>query len=129
MTKGGGALMGAALLSVDAAELGDRPLVDSLLPFSYQPWLQGPFLMLSETPTNKAVYFVTGAGSFLQQVIFGYTGLRLTDNGLEPKFPAVLPSAIKRLVLRGAHVRGRRYDVILDSSGRRMVPHQPPTPQ
>jgi protein-glucosylgalactosylhydroxylysine glucosidase len=129
MTKGGGALMGAALLSVDAAELGDRPLVDSLLPFSYQPWLQGPFLMLSETPTNRAVYFVTGAGSFLQQVIFGYTGLRLTDNGLEPKFPAVLPSGIKRLVLRGIHVRGRRYDVILDSSGRRMVPHQPPTPQ
>jgi protein-glucosylgalactosylhydroxylysine glucosidase len=103
--------------------------VDSLLPFSYQRWLQGPFLMLSETPTNKAVYFATGAGSFLQQVIFGYTGLRLTDGGLEPKFPAVLPSRIKRLVLRGIHVRGRRYDVILDSTGRRMVPHPSPSEQ
>ena len=38
---------------------------------------RGPFLMLSETPTNDAVNFVTGAGGFLQQVIFGYTGLRL----------------------------------------------------
>jgi trehalose/maltose hydrolase-like predicted phosphorylase len=129
MAEPGGALMGAALLSVDAAELGDRQLVDSLLPFSYESWLQGPFLMLSETPTNKAVYFHTGAGSFLQQVIFGYTGLRLSDNGLEPAFPPVLPSRIKRLVLRGIHVRGQRYDVVVDSGGRRMVPHQPMVPQ
>jgi protein-glucosylgalactosylhydroxylysine glucosidase len=125
----GGALMGSALLSVDAAELGDRALVDSLLPYSYQSWLQGPFLMLSETPTNNAVYFHTGAGSFLQQVIFGYTGLRLRDGGLEPAFPPVLPSRIKRLVLRGIHVRGRRYDVVVDSGGRRMVPHQPRVPK
>ena len=124
-TGPGGALMGAALLSVDAAELGDRALVDSLLPFSYERWMQGPFLMLSETPTNKAVHFLTGAGSFLQQVIFGYTGLRIGDSGLEPAFPPVLPSRIKRLVLRGIHVRGQRYDVILDAGGRRMVPHEP----
>ena len=48
--------------------------------------------MLSETPTNDAVDFVTGAGGFLQQVIFGYTGLRLGERGLEPAFPPVLPS-------------------------------------
>ena len=48
--------------------------------------------MLSETPTNDAVNFVTGAGGFLQQVIFGYTGLRLGERGLEPAFPPVLPS-------------------------------------
>jgi trehalose/maltose hydrolase-like predicted phosphorylase len=122
MNRPEGALMGAALLSVDAAELGDRALVDSLLPYSYQSWLQGPFLMLSETPTNKAAYFLTGAGSFLQQVIFGYTGLRFGDRGLHPAFPPVLPSRIKRLVIRGIHVRGRRFDVIVDSKGRRMVP-------
>lgn len=119
-----GALMGAALLSVDAAELGDRALVDSLLPFSYESWMQGPFLMLSETPTNQAVYFLTGAGSFLQQVIFGYTGLRLSDGGLEPKFPPVLPSRVQRLTLRNLHVRGKRYDVIVDSSGLKMIPRK-----
>lgn len=129
MAKPEGALMGTALLSVDAAELGDQALVDSLLPYSYQSWLQGPFLMLSETPTNKAVYFLTGAGSFLQQVIFGYTGLRLRDGGLEPAFEPVLPSRIKRLVLQGIHVRGKRYDVILDSSGRRIVPRPTAAPR
>jgi len=118
-----GAMMGVTLLSVDAAELGDRALVDSLLPYSYRAHTQGPFLMLSETPTNHAVDFLTGAGGFLQQVIFGYTGLRIHDPGLEAQFPPVLPSHIRRLVLHGLHVKGKRYDVIVDSAGRRMVPH------
>jgi trehalose/maltose hydrolase-like predicted phosphorylase len=118
-----GAMMGVTLLSVNAAELGDRATVDSLLPYSYRAHLKGPFLMLSETPTNDAVNFLTGAGGFLQQVIFGYTGLRLGDGGLEPRFPPVLPSHIKRLVLRDLHVRGKRYDVVVDAAGRRVTPH------
>jgi len=117
-----GAMMGITLLSVDAAELGDRPLVDSLLPLSYQGHLRGPFLMLSETPTNDALSFLTGAGGFLQQVIFGYTGLRLGEHGLEPAFPPVLPSRINRLLLRNLHVRGKRYDVLVDSTGRHLRP-------
>jgi hypothetical protein len=122
LARGPGAMMGSTLLSVDAAELGDRAMVDSLLPLSYRSHLRGPFLMLSETPTNDAVNFVTGAGGFLQQVIFGYTGLRFGRNGVEPAFPPVLPSSVQRLVLRGIHIRGRRYDVVVDSAGRRIVP-------
>ena len=80
--------------------------------------------MLSETSTNNAVNFVTGAGGFLQQVIFGYTGLRLGDRGgLELAFPPVLPSSIRRLVLKNVHARGKSYDVIVDASGRRIIPH------
>ena len=124
-----GAMMGITLLSVDAAELGDRRLVDSLLPFSYQGHLRGPFLMLSETPTNDALSFLTGAGGFLQQVIFGYTGLRLGERGLEPAFPPVLPSRIRRLVLRNVQVRGRRYDVVVDSAGRHLQPHDEAVPR
>jgi trehalose/maltose hydrolase-like predicted phosphorylase len=122
-SEASGAMMGITILSVNAAELGDRRLVDSLLPFSYQGHQRGPFLMLSETPTNDAVNFVTGAGGFLQQVIFGYTGLRLGDRGLEPAFPPVLPSRISRLVLRNLQVRGKRYDVVVDSTGRQLRPH------
>jgi len=124
-----GAMMGITLLSVDAAELGDRPLVDSLLPLSYQGHLRGPFLMLSETPTNDALSFLTGAGGFLQQVIFGYTGLRLGEQGLEPAFPPLLPSRISRLFLRNLHVRGKRYDVLVDSTGRHLRPASEALPQ
>jgi trehalose/maltose hydrolase-like predicted phosphorylase len=77
--------------------------------------------MLSETPRNDAVNFVTGAGGFLQQVIFGYTGLRLGDSGLEPAFAPLLPSRITRLEIRNVHVRGKRWDIIVDAEGRRMV--------
>jgi trehalose/maltose hydrolase-like predicted phosphorylase len=122
LAEGPGAMMGSTLLAVDAAELGDRALLDSLLPHSYQGHLRGPFLMLSETPTNDAVNFVTGAGGFLQQVIYGYTGLRLGEGGLEPAFAPLLPSRISRLVLRNVYNRGKRYDVVVDSAGRRMVP-------
>jgi trehalose/maltose hydrolase-like predicted phosphorylase len=120
--RGPGAMMGSTLLSVDAAELGDTALVDSLLHRSYQPHLRGPFLMLSETPTNDAVNFVTGAGGFLQQVIFGYTGLRLGEKGLEEAFPPILPSHVTRLELRNLAVRGRRLDVVVDRNGRRVSP-------
>jgi trehalose/maltose hydrolase-like predicted phosphorylase len=124
LTRGGGAMMGSTLLSVGAAELGDRALVDSLLPRSYQDHVKGPFLMLSETPTNDAVDFVTGAGGFLQQVIYGYSGLRLGAKGLDSTFAPLLPSKIRRLTLRNIHVRGKTYDVVVDSTGRRVLPRK-----
>jgi trehalose/maltose hydrolase-like predicted phosphorylase len=117
-----GALMGDALLSVVAAELGDRALVDTLLLPSYDGYLKGPFLQISETPRNNAVSFLTGAGGFLQQVIFGYTGLRIGEGGLVPAFAPVLPSRVTRLVLHDFHARGRRVDVIVDAKGRRIIP-------
>ena len=122
LKDGPGAMMGSTILAVGAAELNDRAMIDTLLPYSYRTHMKGPFLMLSETPKNDAVNFVTGAGGFLQQVMYGWTGYRWTDNGLEPEFPALLPSSVKRLVLRNVSVRGRRYDITIDGSGRRMTP-------
>jgi protein-glucosylgalactosylhydroxylysine glucosidase len=125
LKEGPGAMMGSTILSVGAAELNDRAMMDTLLPYSYREHMKGPFLMLSETPTNDAVNFVTGAGGFLQQILYGWTGLRLSNRGLEPAFSALLPSSVKRLVLRNITVRGKRYDVTVDAKGRRMVPSPP----
>ena len=121
LTEGEGAMMGSTLLSVGAAELGDRAMIDSLLPHSYRDHLKGPFLMLSETPTNDAVDFLTGAGGFLQQVIFGYTGLRFGTKGVVPQFAPILPSSVKRLVLRNVSIGGKRCDVVVDSAGRKII--------
>jgi len=122
LKEGPGAMMGSTILSVGAAELNDRAMMDTLLPYSYREHMKGPFLMLSETPTNDAVNFVTGAGGFLQQILYGWTGLRLSNKGLEPAFPALLPSSVKRVVLRNISIRGKRYDVTVDAKGRRMTP-------
>jgi trehalose/maltose hydrolase-like predicted phosphorylase len=112
-----GAMMGITLLSVGAAELGDRGLIDTLLPYSYRNHLKGPFLVPSETPTNNAFAFLTGAGGFLQQVLFGYTGLRLGEKGLAPAFRPVLPSRVRRLAIRNLRIRGAATDVVVDSAG------------
>ncbi|MGH7608123.1 MAG: hypothetical protein ACREME_12380 [Gemmatimonadales bacterium] len=119
--EGGGAMMTQTLYAVIAAELGDRALVDTLLPLSYRGHLRPPFYALAETRNNDAVTFVTGAGAFLQQVIYGYTGLRLTEQGLRPTFRPVLPSRITRMVLRNVPVRAKRYDIVVEGDSARFV--------
>ena len=120
--EGPGAMMTATLYPVVAAELRDRTLVDSLLPLTHRGYLRGPFRILAETPKNDAVNFLTGAGGFLQQVIYGYTGLRLGDDGVRPAFTPVLPSTISRLTLRGFRIRGKCYDIVVEKDQLRMNP-------
>ena len=123
--EGPGAMMTATLYPVVAAELRDRSLIDSLFPQTYRGYLRGPFRMLAETPNNDAVNFLTGAGGFLQQVIYGYSGLRLGDDGVSRAFPPLLPSAITRLELRGFSLRGKRYDIVVENNELRMSPRAP----
>jgi trehalose/maltose hydrolase-like predicted phosphorylase len=119
--RGGGAMMTETLYPVIAAELGERALVDTLLPLSYEAHVRPPFDALSETPRNDAVNFLTGAGGFLQQVVFGYTGLRLRDDGLQPVFRPVLPSRIRRLTLTRIVRRGRVYDIVVEGDSIRFL--------
>jgi len=121
-SEGPGAMMTATLYPVVAAELRDRALVDTLLPQTYRGYLRGPFRVLAETPKNDAVNFLTGAGGFLQQVIYGYTGLRLGDDGVRRAFAPVLPSSISRLTLRGFRIRGKCTDIVVENDALRMNP-------
>ncbi len=121
LKQGSGAMMTTTLYPAIAAELGDRTLVDTLLPLSYRDHLRPPFDALAETPTNQAVHFLTGAGGFLQQIVFGWSGLRLGREGLRPAFRPTLPSRITRLVLRNIVSRGRRYDVVVEGDSARLV--------
>jgi trehalose/maltose hydrolase-like predicted phosphorylase len=116
-----GAMMSGVLYPVVAAELGDQDLVDRLLGLTYKGHLRPPFAVLAERSVNQAVNFITGAGAFLQQVIFGYTGLRLDESGLRPAFKPVLPAGIQRIILRNFSVRGVRQDIIVDREAVRVV--------
>ncbi len=49
-------------------------------------------------------------------VLYGWTGLRLTDAGLKPVYPPLLPSRVERLELGGLHVRGRLRDIVVEGS-------------
>lgn len=108
--EGSGAMMTITLFSVVAAELGDRELVNKLFPLSFKGYLRPPFNALAETPSSDSINFLTGAGGFLQQIIFGFTGLRLTEDGLVQKYQPVLPNSIQKLRLKNFTVRNKPFD-------------------
>ena len=44
---------------------------------SYQPFIRDVFDQFSETRTGGAFTFMTGIGGFLQEFLYGYSGMRL----------------------------------------------------
>lgn len=107
-----GVMMEVEFRPIPPVELGQRSVLQTLLESTYRPYLRPPFNVLPETPTNNNINFLTGAGAFLQQFIFGYAGLRFSaGSGLSQKFPPMLPEHIQRLVLHNVSVRGRRIDI------------------
>ena len=58
------------------------------------------FGALSETATANHSYFATGAGGMLQVVLFGFGGLRITDEGIVQENP-LLPKQWKSLTIKG----------------------------
>jgi len=113
---GPGVMMSVTFYPIVAAELRDSNLFEALIPKSYRPFLRPPFHVLAETPTSHSINFLTGAGGFLQQVIFGYTGLRLEEGGLTQRFEPLLPSGIRKLTLKNFTVRGRKYDILVEKN-------------
>ena len=55
--------------------------------------------MLSETPGNDAIYFMTGAAALLQAVIFGYGGVDITPDGVYKNNVSV-PAPLKSVNVR-----------------------------
>jgi trehalose/maltose hydrolase-like predicted phosphorylase len=78
---------------------------------SYQPFIKDIFHQFSETRTGGAFTFMTGIGGFLQEFLYGYSGLRWnSDNvGLDPS----LSSQIAGIVLHDVQWRGRTFQVAI----------------
>lgn len=113
---GAGTMMGINFLPVIAAELGSDSLMNYIIDKTLRGYLKPPFNVLSETHENKSVNFLTGAGSFLQQVIFGYTGLRITDKGIEEKYRPMLPKSVRKLTLKNFSINNYRCDIIVENN-------------
>jgi len=63
--------------------------------------------------------FITGAGGWLQALLYGYPGLRLPPAGGVLRFstpaPTLPPGGIRRVKLRGLHLLGTAFDFAYDS--------------
>jgi protein-glucosylgalactosylhydroxylysine glucosidase len=107
--------MGMAPASIAAAAVGDAPLAVAWLQSNFTSNLiKRPFNVRTETATNNTGYFITSSGGFLQNLLYGFGGLRITEKGLAEAYAPVLPPEWKSMTLKGIAFRGRRYDITID---------------
>lgn len=80
-----GPAMGFATLATLRAKLGETEKAYDIFIKSYRSNGVPPFGVLAECAGGKGVspYFTTGAGGALQTVLFGFGGLKITDEGIE----------------------------------------------
>jgi trehalose/maltose hydrolase-like predicted phosphorylase len=78
---------------------------------SYEPFIKDTFHQFSETRDGGAFTFMTGIGGFLQEFLYGYSGMRWnpTSVGLNPS----LSSQIGGIVLHDVEWRGRTFGVAI----------------
>ncbi len=78
---------------------------------SVKPFIRDVFDQFSETRSGGVLTFMTGIGGFLQEFIYGYSGMRL--NARTVHLAPVLTSQLGGLVLHGLSWHGRRFTVAI----------------
>jgi len=76
---------------------------------SYQPFIRDVFHQFSETRTGGAFTFMTGIGGFLQEFLYGYSGLRWQDSAVH--LSPALSGPITGVTLRDLSWHGRTFTV------------------
>ena len=78
---------------------------------SVQPFIRDAFDQFSETRTGGAFTFMTGIGGFLQEFVYGYSGLRFRSSTVQ--VAPLLTSQIGGIVLRDLSWHGRRFTLAI----------------
>ena len=113
--------MGMAPASIAAAAVGDTASAVAWLQSNFTSNLiKPPFNVRTETANNNTGYFVTASGGFLQNLVYGFSGLRIEEKGLVEAYAPVLPPEWKSMTLKDITFRGQHYDILIDrdASGR-----------
>jgi trehalose/maltose hydrolase-like predicted phosphorylase len=105
-----GPAMGFSVLATLHARLGNPQKAYEIFQRSYKRNEVPPFGVLAETAGGTNPYFATGAGGMLQSVIFGFGGLRITNDGIF-QVKSSLPSQWKNLQIKGAGIERKTYGV------------------
>ncbi len=109
-TDPGGPSMSDAVNEIDTSALGTPGCAAYVYTErSYEPFIRDVFDQFSETRTGGAFTFMTGIGGFLQEFLYGYTGLRWSAHGVQ--LNPSLSGQLGGLVLHGLRWHGRRFTV------------------
>ncbi|MBU6477028.1 MAG: glycoside hydrolase family 65 protein, partial [Xanthomonadaceae bacterium] len=101
------------MLTVGAAELGDAQAVGKWIDRNLVGFLKPPFNVRTETATNNAGYILATSAGFIQSFIYGLSGLRIDDKGLDQEYAPILPPGWKSVTLKGITFRGKHYDITI----------------
>lgn len=118
------------MLPTVAAELGDENEASKWLQASMGGFLKPPFNVRSETALNNATHILCVSSGYLENFIYGFTGLRMTDDGLTPVYPPLLPTGLKSLTLKSIVWRGKRMEIYVarDQTGQAKLSQRVPEP-
>jgi hypothetical protein len=107
-----GPSMSDAVNSIDTSALGTPGCASYVYTQrSRQPFIRDVFDQFSETRTGGALTFMTGIGGFLQEFIYGYSGLRWNAKAVQ--LAPSLTGQLGALVLHGLSWHGRRFTVAI----------------
>jgi len=107
VTDPSGPAMTWGMFSLGYLELGDYASAASYFNQSFAN-AQQPFLVWTETPTGGTTNFITGAGGFLQAVLFGYGGWRLHSDHIN--FNPNLIESTSWIRFRGVNYLGNTFN-------------------
>src|SRR4051812_42822435 len=105
-----GPSMSDAINSIDTAALGSPGCASYTYTLrSIEPFMRDVFDQFSETREGGAFTFMTGIGGFLQEFLYGYSGLRWEAGAV--RLDPMLNEQVGEVILHRLHWRGRVFDV------------------
>jgi hypothetical protein len=108
----GAASMAIAPRSIAADTIGSEPDAAAWFATNFTGGtLKGPFNVRTETARNNVGYFLTGSGGYVQSLVYGFSGLRISELGLVQAYAPVLPASWTSLTLRNLTFHGQRMDI------------------
>jgi trehalose/maltose hydrolase-like predicted phosphorylase len=106
----GSPAMTHAIFAVLYAREGNGAKAFAAFNEAHLPNKKNPFGVLSESAGGTNPYFATGAGGFLQSMLFGFGGLDITPQGIV-QIKSKLPSAWKSVTLTGIGITRKTFTV------------------
>lgn len=106
----GSPAMTQAIFTILYARLHEPAKAWNTFEKTYIPNKLPPFGVMAETAGGTNPYFATGAGGYLQSVLFGFGGLDITPGGIV-QLKTSLPKQWKSLTLKGIGKDKKTYEV------------------
>ncbi len=114
-TDPGGPSMSDAVNSIDTSALHAAGCASFVYTQrSYQPFIRDGFDQFSETSSGGAFTFMTGIGGFLQEFLYGYSGMRLRSDSVF--IGPSLTGQLSGIVLNDVAWHGRVFKVSIGRS-------------